>query len=52
MKLTGNGGVLRLPSGMFAIFFPHDVHKPCIAPDGVVALVLKIVVKVAVGPHS
>jgi YhcH/YjgK/YiaL family protein len=51
-KLTGNGSVLRLPAGMFAIFFPHDAHKPCMAPDGVVAPVRKIVVKVAVGPHS
>ncbi|MGD0769953.1 MAG: YhcH/YjgK/YiaL family protein [Tepidisphaeraceae bacterium] len=49
MKLTGNGGVLRLPSGMFAIFFPHDAHKPCMAPNGSVAPVRKIVVKVAVG---
>jgi YhcH/YjgK/YiaL family protein len=52
MKLAGNGSVLRLPAGMFAIFFPQDGHKPGMAPDGVVAPVRKIVVKVAVHPHS
>jgi YhcH/YjgK/YiaL family protein len=49
MKLTGDGSILRIPAGMFAIFFPHDAHKPCMAPDGVIAPVRKIVVKVAVG---
>jgi YhcH/YjgK/YiaL family protein len=49
MKLTGDGSVLRIPAGMFTVFFPHDAHKPCMAPSGVVASVRKIVVKVAVG---
>jgi YhcH/YjgK/YiaL family protein len=52
MKLTGNGSVLRTSAGMFAIFFPHDAHKPCMAPNGVIAPLRKIVVKVAMGPHS
>jgi YhcH/YjgK/YiaL family protein len=54
-KLAGDGSILRIPAGMFAIFFPHDAHKPCMAPDGVGAPVRKIVVKVAVetrdAPH-
>jgi biofilm protein TabA len=49
VKLAGEGSVLRIPAGMFAIFFPHDAHKPCMAPNGVVAPVRKIVVKAAVG---
>jgi biofilm protein TabA len=48
VKLAGEGSVLRMPAGMFAIFFPHDGHKPCMAVGGVVAPVRKIVVKVAV----
>ena len=50
VKLAGDGSILRIPAGMFAIFFPQDGHKPCMAADGVVAPVRKIVVKVAVGP--
>jgi YhcH/YjgK/YiaL family protein len=48
MKLAGEGSVLRIEVGMFAVFFPHDGHKPCMAADGVVAQVRKIVVKVGV----
>jgi biofilm protein TabA len=48
MKLSGDGTVLRISAGMFAIFFPHDAHKPCMAPSGQSAPVKKIVVKVAV----
>lgn len=49
VKLAGSGSILRMPAGMFAVFFPHDGHKPCMAANGVVAPVRKIVVKVAVG---
>jgi len=49
VKLAGDGSILRIPAGMFAVFFPDDGHKPCMAPNGVVAPVRKIVVKVAVG---
>jgi YhcH/YjgK/YiaL family protein len=45
-KLLGEGATLRLTEGMFAIFFPHDAHKPCLAPGGVSGPVRKIVVKV------
>lgn len=48
VKLAGTGTVLTVSAGMFAIFFPHDAHKPCMASRGVVAPVQKIVVKVAV----
>jgi YhcH/YjgK/YiaL family protein len=47
MKLSGSGTVLKLTTGMFAVFFPHDAHKPCMAANGVVSPVRKIVVKVA-----
>jgi len=46
-KLSGHGATLRLSKGMFAIFFPHDAHKPCLAPAGVPCPVRKIVVKVS-----
>jgi biofilm protein TabA len=48
MKLSGEGMVLELRGGDFAIFFPHDSHKPCMASGGVGAPVRKVVVKVAV----
>ena len=47
MKLAGNGSVLNFTAGTFAIFFPHDAHKPCMAAGGMVSPVRKIVVKVA-----
>jgi YhcH/YjgK/YiaL family protein len=47
MKLSGNGSVLNFTAGMFAIFFPQDAHRPCMAAGGVVSPVRKIVVKVA-----
>lgn len=50
MELSGSGSTLTLTSGMFAVFFPHDAHKPCMAANGVVAPVRKIVVKVAFAP--
>lgn len=43
---AGQGDLFTLTPGMFAIFFPHDVHMPCVqaaAPS----MVKKIVVKVA-----
>lgn len=48
VKLAGHGSVLRIPAGMFAVFFPQDAHRPCMAPNGLVAPVRKIVVKAAV----
>ena len=48
-KLDGNGITLTLKAGSFAIFFPHDAHKPCMASGGKSGPVKKVVVKVAVG---
>jgi YhcH/YjgK/YiaL family protein len=47
LELFGNGSRLQLSVGMFAIFFPHDAHRPCMATP-IPAPVKKIVVKVAV----
>jgi YhcH/YjgK/YiaL family protein len=38
----------KLSAGMFAVFFPQDVHMPCLRTAGPEAVV-KIVVKVKVG---
>ena len=39
---------LTLRAGDCAIFFPHDVHKPGISPEGEKKFVKKIVVKVKI----
>ncbi len=44
---TGQGGFVVLPAGTFAIFWPHDAHRPGIAVDAPTP-VRKIVLKVAV----
>jgi len=41
-------GYCVVEDGEFCIFFPHDVHKPGLAFEGVASLVKKIVVKVRV----
>ena len=46
--LAGDGQIIELPAGRFAIFMPHDVHMPCLAATSGAATVRKIVVKVAV----
>ena len=38
---------LILEAGMFAVFFPHDLHRPCMQIDGA-EKVKKVVVKVRV----
>ena len=44
-----DGPLLEVRAGCFAVFFPHDVHAPSLAPaDGSLDEVLKVVVKVAV----
>lgn len=45
---TGSGSFLRVFAGSFAIFGPHDVHMPGIAPEhqNPAAPVRKVVVKV------
>ncbi|HEY1686350.1 MAG TPA: YhcH/YjgK/YiaL family protein [Tepidisphaeraceae bacterium] len=46
-NFKGEGSALILSAGMFAIFFPEDAHRPCVAADSVNS-VRKIVIKVAV----
>jgi YhcH/YjgK/YiaL family protein len=43
----GQGQMLRVPAGTFAIFLPEDAHMPCIA-DTEPAPVRKVVVKVRI----
>ena len=45
----GSGAFVTLTAGMFAILWPHDVHRPGIAVDAATA-VRKVVFKVAVHP--
>ncbi|HWB21099.1 MAG TPA: YhcH/YjgK/YiaL family protein [Phycisphaerales bacterium] len=40
--------MLRVPTGMCAVFFPEDAHMPGLAVDGKIAEVKKVVVKVRV----
>lgn len=45
--LAGHGDKITLSAGMFAIFFPHDVHMPTLAvaqPEAVLKVVLKIAI--------
>lgn len=43
----GTGSIITVEAGMFAIFFPHDAHMPCMQVAGQSAPVRKVVVKVA-----
>lgn len=45
---SGEGDLLTVRQGMFALFFPHDAHMPCLQVDGVAEQVRKIVMKVSV----
>jgi len=42
----GETSLMRLDTGMFAVFFPDDLHKPCIQAAGNSELVKKVVVKI------
>lgn len=44
---TGDTTPLNMESGMFAVFFPQDVHRPCMQINGP-EKVKKIVVKVKI----
>jgi len=44
----GEGTPLLIEAGMFAVFFPQDVHRPCIKVDQSVK-VKKVVIKVKIG---
>lgn len=43
-------GLLTVPlkAGQFAVFFPQDIHAPCLAENDVLTEIIKVVVKVAV----
>ena len=45
---TVAASVLTLRQGEYAVFFPHDIHMPGIAPNETPASVHKIVVKVKI----
>lgn len=42
---TVNESMIALEPGMFAVFFPHDVHRPCCQSNGVSAI-RKAVIKI------
>ncbi len=44
----GETSLVKLDTGMFAVFFPDDLHKPCIQAAENSELVKKIVVKIKV----
>lgn len=50
LKLTKERKVHRvlLQPGLALVFFPEDVHKPCISPAGTPVPMRKVVVKVAI----
>jgi len=45
---SGVTSPIILESGMFAVFFPHDLHRPCMQIDGP-EKVKKVVIKVKIG---
>lgn len=46
----GAGSFVTVEAGMFAIFYPHDGHMPCMQVAGQSGPVRKVVMKVAVRP--
>ena len=46
--LTGEGDLVTLGEGSYAIFYPEDAHKPKLAPDNKPGAVKKLVVKIKV----
>ena len=40
------GAELRFLPGLFAVFFPGDIHTPCLAPGGLPGPVKKVVIKI------
>ena len=45
---TAGTTTLPLKAGQFAVFFPQDIHAPCLAENDQPSDVIKVVVKVAV----
>lgn len=48
LLLAGQGTMLAMHAGLFAIFYPHDAHMPNVSPAETPVKVRKIVVKVRV----
>ena len=44
----GETSLMKLDEGMFAIFFPDDLHKPCVKSNTIPETVQKIVVKIVI----
>ena len=44
----GKTSLMKLEAGMFAVFFPDDLHKPCIQAKETSKTVQKIVVKIII----
>ncbi|MCK5851717.1 YhcH/YjgK/YiaL family protein, partial [bacterium] len=44
----GETSLMKLETGMFAVFFPDDLHKPCIQTTENPETVQKVVVKIAI----
>jgi len=44
----GETSLMKLEAGMFTVFFPDDLHKPCIQATETSKTVQKVVVKIAV----
>jgi len=47
-KLSGRVDFITLVPGLFAVFFPHDAHEPCVRSRAEAARVKKIVFKIPV----
>lgn len=43
----GETAYIRLEAGMFTVFFPDDLHRPCVQ-DGLSSRVKKVVIKVQI----
>ena len=44
----GETSLVKLAAGMFAVFFPDDLHKPCIKTNTIHETVQKVVVKIII----
>ena len=45
-ETTLPGAELLVGPGVYAVFFPNDIHTPCLAPYGVPGPVKKVVIKI------
>ena len=44
---SGDSSLIKIDEGMFAIFFPHDLHMPCIKLNDI-SKVRKVVIKIMI----